>query len=53
VFATFLDKKGEAAIQPLLTLPQADFAFDPEALLTEMPNADRDVEVLVRQLAAS
>lgn len=51
VFATFLDKKGEAAIQPLLTLPQADFAFDPEMLLTEMPNVDRDVDLVVRALA--
>jgi hypothetical protein len=51
VFAIFLDKKGEAAIQPMLTLPQADFAFDPEMMLTEMPNIDRDVDLVVRQLA--
>ncbi len=51
VYAQFLEKKGEAAIQPLLTLPQADFAFDPEAMLTDMPNVDRDFDVVVRQLA--
>jgi response regulator RpfG family c-di-GMP phosphodiesterase len=51
IYALFADKKGEAAIQPLLTLPQADFAFDPEAMLTEMPNVDRDFELVARQLA--
>ena len=51
IYALFADKKGEAAIQPLLTLPQADFAFDPEAMLTEMPNVDRDFDLVARQLA--
>ncbi|MDP1822066.1 MAG: HD domain-containing phosphohydrolase [Archangium sp.] len=51
IFALFADKKGEAAIQPLLTLPQADFSFDPEAMLTEMPNVERDFDVVARQLA--
>lgn len=50
IYAQFLEKKGEAAIQPMLTLPQADFAFDPEAMLTEMPNVDRDFDVIARQL---
>ncbi|MFZ5445961.1 MAG: HD domain-containing phosphohydrolase [Myxococcota bacterium] len=52
VYAQFLDKKGEPAIQPMLTIPQADFTFDPEALLTEMPNVDRDFDVVIRQLVA-
>lgn len=51
IFALFADKKGEAAIQPLLTLPQADFSFDPEAMLTEMPNVERDFDLVARQLA--
>ena len=50
IYAQFADKKGEAAIQPLLTLPQADFAFDPEALLTDMPNVERDFDVVARSL---
>jgi response regulator RpfG family c-di-GMP phosphodiesterase len=53
VYATFLDKKGEAAIQPMLTLPQADFVFEPESLLTEMPNVERDINVIARGLAPS
>jgi CheY-like chemotaxis protein len=50
VFAALADKKGDDAITPLLTLPRADFQFDPEALLTEMPNTDRDLELLARKL---
>ena len=53
IFATFADKKGEPAIQPLLTLPQADFSFDPEALLTDMPNVEKDLDVIARQLAVA
>ena len=51
IFALFADKKGEAAIQPLLTLPQADFSFDPEALLTDNPNVEKDFDIVARQLA--
>jgi hypothetical protein len=31
-------------------MPQADFTWDPEAVLMDMPNADRDLEVLARTL---
>jgi HD-GYP domain-containing protein (c-di-GMP phosphodiesterase class II)/DNA-binding NarL/FixJ family response regulator len=48
--ATFADKKGEPAVTALLALPQAEFQFDPEAVLSEMPNADQDLEVLARKL---
>ena len=51
IFALFADKKGEAAIQPLLSLPQADFSFDPEALLSDNPNVEKDFDVVARQLA--
>ena len=51
--AAFADKKGEPAITTLLSLPQAEFQFDPESVLTEMPNVDKDLEVLARQLAAA
>lgn len=52
IFAMFADKKGEAAIQPLLSLPQADFSFDPEAMLTDMPNVEKDFDVVARSLAS-
>jgi DNA-binding response OmpR family regulator len=51
IYAQFADKKGEPAIQPLLTLTQADFTFDPEAMLTDMPNVEKDFDVIARQLA--
>jgi HD-GYP domain-containing protein (c-di-GMP phosphodiesterase class II) len=51
IYAMFADKKGEPAIQPLLSLPQADFSFDPEAMLTDMPNVEKDFDVVARQLA--
>jgi hypothetical protein len=51
IYALFADKKGDPAISPLLTLPQADFAFDPEAMLSDMPNVEKDFDVIARQLA--
>ncbi len=51
VHAVFAEKKGEPAVTGLLALPQAEFQFDPESVLTEMPNVDKDLEVLARQLA--
>ncbi|MCA2979825.1 MAG: DUF4388 domain-containing protein [Myxococcaceae bacterium] len=51
--ATFTDKKGEPAITALLALKQAEFQYDPEAVMTEMPNADQDLELLSRKLGSS
>lgn len=51
--ASFADKKGEPAITALLGLGQAEFQFDPESVLTDMPNVDKDLEVLARQMAAA
>jgi response regulator RpfG family c-di-GMP phosphodiesterase len=50
VFAQFGDKKGEPAISALLTVPQAEFQFDPETMLAEMPNVDLNLDVIARQL---
>jgi len=52
VFASFGDKRGEAALAPIFSLPQADFQYDPEAILMEMPNADKDLEIFARALMA-
>jgi HD-GYP domain-containing protein (c-di-GMP phosphodiesterase class II)/DNA-binding NarL/FixJ family response regulator len=52
VYAIAGDKKGEAAITPLFTLPQADFQYDPESVLVDMPNVDKDLEVLARSMPA-
>jgi response regulator RpfG family c-di-GMP phosphodiesterase len=53
IYATFGEKKGEQAIGPLLVLPQAEFQFDPEAILMDMPNVDRDLKVVARSLTSS
>lgn len=50
VYAAMQDKKGEPAIEPLLALPQADFQFDPESILSDMPNVDRDLDVIARSM---
>jgi CheY-like chemotaxis protein len=52
VFASFGDKRGEAALAPIFSLPQADFQYDPEAILLDMPNADKDLEIFARALKA-
>jgi hypothetical protein len=51
IYAMLGDKKGEGAIAPLLTMPQADFQYDPEALLSDLPNVDQDLELVARALA--
>ncbi len=52
VYASFGDKRGETALAPLFSLPQADFQYDPEAILLDMPNADKDLEIFARALKA-
>ena len=50
MFATWAGKSGEEAVKQLLGQSQADFAYDPEAQLVEMPNIDKDFEVLLKEL---
>ena len=51
IYATYADQKGDPALQAMCKLPQAEFQYDPEALLMDMPNADQDLEVLARHLS--
>ncbi len=53
VFAQFAEKKGEPAISALLTVPQAEFQYDPETMLTDMPNVDLNLDVIARQLQSA
>ncbi len=53
VFAQFADKKGEPAISALLTVPQAEFQYDPESMLADMPNVDLNLDVIARQLESA
>ena len=50
LYATFAGKQGKEAVKLLLAQPHAEFAYEPEAQLLEMPNLDRDLEVLVKEL---
>ncbi len=49
VFASFAGKQAETAIDGMLSLAQAEFSWEPEALLTEAPHVDRDLEVIARE----
>lgn len=53
LFAQCGEKKGEPAISALLTAPQADFHYDPETLLSELPNVDINLDVIARQLQSA
>lgn len=53
LFAQFGDKKGDEALIPLFALPRADFAFEPESILSDPPNMDRDFDLIVRDLSSA
>lgn len=46
VFASFGGHSGEPALQALLRLKQADFQYDPDALLLDVPQMDQDLQAL-------
>ncbi|NPC72518.1 DUF4388 domain-containing protein [Corallococcus exiguus] len=50
VHAAFGGHAGEPALQALLKLKQADFVYDPDALLLDMPQLDQDLEALANAL---
>ncbi len=50
VFATFAGKTADAAVFGMLGLPQAEFSWEPETLLTEVPHSDKDLEVIAREV---
>ena len=50
MFATFAGKSAEAAVSGMLALPQAEFSWEPETLLTDAPHADKDLEVIAREV---
>ncbi|RKH65603.1 HD domain-containing phosphohydrolase [Corallococcus llansteffanensis] len=52
VYASFGGHAGEPALQALLKLKQADFLYDPDALLLDMPQLDQDLEALAGALSA-
>ncbi|MFY0530484.1 DUF4388 domain-containing protein [Archangium gephyra] len=51
VYATVATQNGEQAMQTLLSFFQADFRYDPDSLLLDTPQMDKDLEVLAQQVA--
>ncbi|MBN1209508.1 MAG: DUF4388 domain-containing protein [Myxococcaceae bacterium] len=52
VYASYAGKSGEPAMQALLQMKQADFQYDPDSLLGEMPHLDKDLATVTRELTA-
>jgi hypothetical protein len=50
IYATYAGKLGEDALTSLLTLPQAEFSYEPETLPGELPQVDKDLELVAREL---
>ena len=50
VYATFNGELGEGALKTLARTEVAEFGYDPEAILLEMPQLDADAESVVSQL---
>lgn len=51
LFAVYAGKTADEAVRQVLSQTHADFAYEPEAALVELPNMDREFEVLVKELA--
>lgn len=49
--AAYDGERGEAALGPTLSMTQAEFQLDPDALPMDLPNVDVPLDVLARQLA--
>jgi CheY-like chemotaxis protein len=53
VFATYAGKQGDEALANMFGTHQAEFSYDPDGLLGEMPHLDQDLEVIARALEAA
>jgi response regulator RpfG family c-di-GMP phosphodiesterase len=52
VYASYAGTSGEPAMQALLNLRQADFQYDPDSLLLDMPHLEKELELVVKELGA-
>ncbi|MDY7224978.1 HD domain-containing phosphohydrolase [Hyalangium rubrum] len=50
VYASYAGQTGESAMQALLQMKQADFQYDPDSLLLELPHLDKDLDQVVKEL---
>jgi hypothetical protein len=53
VFAIYAGKQGDEALANMFGTHQAEFSYDPDGLLNEMPHLDQDLEVIARALEAA
>jgi hypothetical protein len=51
IYATVATQNGEQAMQTLLGFQQAEFRYDPDSLLLDTPQMDKDLEVIAQQVA--
>ncbi|QRK07807.1 DUF4388 domain-containing protein [Archangium violaceum] len=49
VYATVAGLNGEQAMQTLLSFQQADFRYDPDALLLDVPQMDKELQLVAQQ----
>ncbi|MBK7860266.1 MAG: DUF4388 domain-containing protein [Archangiaceae bacterium] len=52
IYATFAGRAADEAVNQILTLPHAEFSYEPETLPADLPHLDRDLEVVARELEA-
>jgi response regulator RpfG family c-di-GMP phosphodiesterase len=50
IYATYAGKLGEDALTSMLTVPQAEFSYEPETLPLDLPQVDKDLELVAREL---
>ncbi|SEU38749.1 HD domain-containing phosphohydrolase [Stigmatella erecta] len=50
VYAAYAGQAGESAMHALLQIKQAEFQYDPDALLLDMPHLDKDLEGVTKEL---
>lgn len=53
IYAAYAGKTAEEAVSHVLTLPMAEFSYEPETLPAELPHVDKDLEVVARELEAT
>jgi hypothetical protein len=51
-YAALAERRGEDALGALLKVRSAEFNYEPDALLLEVPQLDTDVELVLRALEA-
>lgn len=51
IYATVATQNGEQAMQTLLGFQQAEFRYDPDSLLLDTPQMEKDLEVIAQQVA--